>query len=273
MNWKRLLVGTWNWKRPFYSAGFLYSFFFLFAFGCADRVIFVPPPATYDATMAGLKQVPSSKGDSISVVYLPASKGKPTLLMSHGNAEDLMGTLAISQNWVSEGFGIMAYDYPGYGHSSGTPSEPGANAAIEAAWKHLTETHHVPADQIVLVGRSVGSGPTTWLASRTEPAGVVLIAPFVSAFRVMTRVPLFPFDRFPNIAHVKHLKQPLLVIHGERDTIIKPWHGRALYDAHPGPDKKFVPIPDADHNDLFDMSSDQIEKEVSKFAERVTHQH
>ena len=200
----------------------------------------------------------------------PGGPGKPTLLYSHGNAEDLGGVVPLLSPWHDQGFGIFAYDYPGYGQSTGKPTEASCERAIEAAWSHLTESSHVAPATIVVVGRSVGSGPAVWLCTGKQPAGLVLISPMMSVYRVRLPAPIFPGDRFPNLDRMPDIHCPLLVVHGEADSIIRPRHGQRLHQAHPGPDKTLLLIPGAGHNNLFRVGGDEIEQAILGFAERCS---
>jgi alpha-beta hydrolase superfamily lysophospholipase len=270
MDWKRILIGKWSWKRPFISLASIYFLLFIIAVFFADRVIFIPPPASYSSDDPGLQFLKTSEGESIACIHLPAAEGMPTILYSHGNEEDLKDSQPLYDEFHASGLGVFAYDYPGYGVSTGTPNEESTQRAIMACWKHLT-AKGIPPCSIVIAGRSVGSGPSVWLASQTEPAGLFLISPFKSAFTTAfdLRFPLFPRDRFPNLDRIRHFDRPLLVIHGEDDEVIPVRHGRALVEACPSQDKKFQGIPHAGHNDLFEIGYEEIFQSVIEFAKRV----
>jgi len=158
----------------------------------------------------------------------------PTLLYSHGNAEDLAQTDSLYKELHARGLGVPAYDYRGYGLSTGTPNEDSCQRAIQAAWNHLTDSG-IPASSLIITGRSVGSGPSVWLASREKPCGLILISPFRSAFTAAIPTPfsIFPGDRFPNMNRIRSMNHPLLLIHGEDDRVINASHGRALFAASP----------------------------------------
>ncbi len=269
MNWKTLLIGKWNWKRPIYSLASIYLIFVIIAVFFADRLIFVPPPPSYTEDLPRLELIASSKDETTAILHLKAAPGKPTLLFSHGNAEDMGDWLPIFERWHSMGLGIMAYDYPGYGHSKGTPSEASSQRSIAAVSKHLSESG-TPDSSIVIVGRSVGSGPSIWLASEIKAKAIILISPFTSAFNVAFPLPfpILPRDRFPNLKRIQKIKTPLLIIHGENDEVIPFSHGQKLFTASPSTTKEILPIPSAGHNDLFDMASDQIIQKVAAFAQQ-----
>lgn len=270
MNWRRILLGTWSWRRPLYSLAFIYAALAVFACNFVDKLIFLPPQPGYVADYQDLIRLETSAGESVAAVHLPASGDKPTLLYSHGNAEDIGGVLPLLLPWHRQGLGIMAYDYPGYGHSTGKPTEPSCERAIQASWDHLTGPAGVPPERIVIVGRSIGCGPAIWLAGREKHAGLVLVSPFTSVYRLRPPARMFPGDRFPNIDRIPNINSPLLIVHGERDNIIPPKHGRRLFDAHPGPDKKYFEVPEAGHNNLFRVGGDAIDAEILGFARRVS---
>ncbi len=268
MNWRALLVGKWSWRRPLQSLAFIYVCLAVVAWFFADDLIFKPPAPGYDDAPPVVK-VRTSRGDMIAMVFRPARQGMPTLLYSHGNAEDLTGSLEATESWCAAGCGLLAYDYPGYGHSDGKPTEESCYAAIDAAWRFLVTTKKIAPAGIVVVGRSVGGGPSVWLAAREKPAGLVLISPFTSAFRVQIPFPLFPGDRFPNLRRMPDVACPLLVLHGEDDDIVPPSHGRELVAAHRGPDKTYVGIPGCGHNDLSFDDGDPLDQAVRRFLRHV----
>jgi len=268
MDWKHILIGEWSWKRPFKSLAAIYLMLCVVAVFFADRLIFIPPAPSYGADLDGLFTLHTEAGEEIAALHYPAAEEMPTFLYSHGNAEDLGQALELYQVWRGMGFGVLAYDYPGYGESTGSPGELSSKRSILTAWKYLQDLG-IPAESIVIVGRSVGGGPSTWLASQVKPAGLVLISPFTSAFRVSIPFPLFPRDRFQNLKLIRTMDTPLLVIHGENDEVIPVSHGRALVEASPAGDKTFTGIPDAGHDDLFDVAGDEIVGQIADFARRV----
>jgi fermentation-respiration switch protein FrsA (DUF1100 family) len=103
------------------------------------------------------------------------------------------------------------------------------------------------------------------LAARKPAAGVILQSPFVSAFRVVTHVPLLPFDRFRNYKEIRQVRSPILIIHGEQDSVVPFWHGKKLYDLAAQP-KQFFAVPRADHNDLDLIAGPNYPKAIQSFA-------
>jgi pimeloyl-ACP methyl ester carboxylesterase len=102
------------------------------------------------------------------------SRGRCSLqiLFSHGNAEDLSTIYHYFKEFSKAvGVNILAYDYTGYGKNRGEPSEAHVCADIEAAWQHLIETRKMRPCEVVLYGRSVGSGATCYLAQKLSHEG------------------------------------------------------------------------------------------------------
>lgn len=267
MDWKRILIGKWSWKRPIYSLISIYLIFVVIAVFFADRLIFMPPPPSYGRDLPSLKIIPSSKDETTATIFLKASRGNPTLLFSHGNAEDLGTWLPIFEEWHQMGLGVIAYDYPGYGQSSGTPSESSCQRSITSVRRLLTR-HGVPDSSIVIVGRSVGSGPSVWLASEIKAKALILISPFTSTFNVAIPLPfpILPYDRFPNLKRIRTIETPLLIIHGKNDEVIPFSHGEKLFKASPSSQRQIHPIPNAGHNDLFNIAGQEIIHKIASFS-------
>jgi fermentation-respiration switch protein FrsA (DUF1100 family) len=230
------------------SIAFIYAVIGAWAWLISDRMIFLPPAPTYRDT-ADILKVPTSDGERIAAVYLPNPAATYTVLLSHGNAEDLGWVLPSLPPLRDLGFAVFAYDFRGYGLSQGRASEQHVYADIDAAYDYLTRELRVPAARVILYGRSLGAGAAVDLAARQSVGGLILESPFLTAFRVMTRIPLFPFDRFRNVDKIGRVRCPVLVMHGEADEIVPLWHGQQLFERAPGP-KMFLAVPGAHHNDF-----------------------
>lgn len=130
---------------------------------------------------------------------------------------------------------ILAVEYPGYGvYKSFEPSEELVLRDSERILQFAVETLHVPLDKILILGRSIGSGPATHLAARNRIAALMLISPFTSLKAVVKDLigswaQGIVKDRFNNLAQMKDLKCPLMLIHGESDTFIPHSHSQALF--------------------------------------------
>lgn len=220
-----------------------------------DRMLYFPDFASRKAP-ENLIRIPLPDGGSLAAVYLPNPAAKHTLWFFHGNAEDL-GTLeAFLRELHARGFAVFAYDYPGYGVSTGKPNEKAIYAANAAAARYLQDTLRVPLSRVILYGRSLGGGPATDLATREPVAGLVLQSAFMSVYRVMTRVRLLPFDQFENLRKLPRVKCPVLVMHGTADEVISFKHGEKLFAAAPGR-KSHLWVEGAQHNDFTEIAGER----------------
>jgi abhydrolase domain-containing protein 17 len=266
-NIRRLLFGEFSFKRLMRSIILIYAFLCFYAFFFSERLIFQPPPSSQSDSKQVIK-VSSANGMKISAVHFPNPQAKYTILYSHGNAEDLGGILWVLREIRDSGFAVFAYDYQGYGTSQGRPSEYNAYRDIEAAYNYLTQMLGVPAKQIIVYGRSVGGGPTIDLASRQTVGGLVVESSFVSTFRVLTQIPILPFDKFVNIDKIGQVRSPVLVIHGKADQVVRFWHGEQLFAAAKEPKLNFW-VDRTGHNDLMDVAGDRYAETLRKFAKLV----
>ncbi|MBW4577839.1 MAG: alpha/beta hydrolase [Aphanothece sp. CMT-3BRIN-NPC111] len=228
-------------------------------------MIFQPQRSSYEDTSQIIK-LTTSDGVQISAIYLPNPQARYTILYSHGNAEDLGDLLWVFTELREMGFAVFGYDYHGYGTSQGSPTERNVYRDIDAAYNYLTEQLGIPPQQIIAYGRSVGSGPAVDLATRQKVGGLILESPFLTAFRVLTRIPIVPFDKFRNIDKIKRVHCPVLVMHGKRDEVVPFSNGKKLFEAANEP-KRFLWVDAATHNDLMEVADDQYAKALREFAQ------
>lgn len=230
----------------------IYGVFVLGFYVLSDGIIFQPPKADYQDNGQIIK-IPIDNTKKISALYFSNPKATITILYSHGNAEDLGTLVPILIQFRDQGYNILAYDYQGYGTSNGKPSEKNTYQDILAAYHYLTNTLNTSPDNIVVYGRSLGTGPSVYLASKVPVKGLILVSPFVSAYRVQIKFPIIPFDKYPNLKTISTLTVPLLVIHGTQDTLIPLWHGKKIANNAKGPTQTLW-IKGANHNDPIQQS-------------------
>jgi fermentation-respiration switch protein FrsA (DUF1100 family) len=230
----------------------------------AERLIFLPPRERY-ARGEEILLLPRAGGGTVAAVHLRNPGARYTILFSHGNAENIVQGMDFLERMRDAGFSVLAYDYSGYGLSTGRPSERAAYADAEAAYDYLTR-EGVPADRVILHGRSLGGAVAADLAARRPAAGLVLESTFTSAFRVVRPYPILPFDRFRTEAKLPRVRTPVLVIHGTDDEVIAFWHGQRLYARAAGP-KQRLWVQGATHNDLAWVAGERYWTALRAFAD------
>ncbi|HLW68199.1 MAG TPA: alpha/beta hydrolase [Gemmataceae bacterium] len=184
----------------------------------------------------------SADGTKIHAWWCPRDGAPGALLYCHGNG----GNLSMRAEWfrdLQEGLNVsvLAIDYPGYGKSDGRPSEQGCYAAAEAAFDWLTNEAHIPPEQIVLFGESLGGGVATEIATRRPCRALVLYCSFLSVPEVgqhhyrFLPVRRFMRNRFDNDSKIPGLKIPVFIAHGDADGVIPPSHAMQLFAIANGP--------------------------------------
>ena len=229
---------------------------------CEDLVYFPQPlpHGAHEAIIArhpGVEDLRIERPDGVVLRgWLARASGanpRPLALYFGGNAEEVSWMLG--ERSAFGGWDLALVNYRGYGSSTGKPSETHLYADALAVYDALAARPEVDAKRIVAIGRSLGTGVATYLASQRPLAGVVLIAPFDSITAVGQRhYPYVPVrwlmgTRYDSLSRAPALRTPLLVITGEADRIIPAVHSERLYQAWAGP-KRAVKIPRAGHNDL-----------------------
>jgi len=197
----------------------------------------------------------NDKGHKLPAFHI--RKGNPlTILVSHANAEDL-GIVLGFWSYMSDALqvDVFAYEYSGYGHSTGTPSEENMYSDARAALQLLIDGFKLkPERDIVLYGKSIGTCPTSYLASRNRVRGVMLVSGLASGSRVLfPTTKFYPMDMlyFNNIGRLATSKSPTQVVHGTHDEVIPFSNGSDLHQAA----AKYHPLPPAwidgaTHNNL-----------------------
>lgn len=197
----------------------------------------------------------SADGERLIAWHVAPQASKPVVIYFHGNGGAL-NLRAGRFNWLTaDGFGLLALSYRGYGGSSGKPTEGGLLLDAAAAYDFATARY--PAERIVLWGESLGSGVAVALAADRKTAGLILDAPFTSAADIgAAAYPFVPVrwfikDAFKSDERIGRVRAPLLVLHGELDSIVPITFGDRLFRLANEP-KRMVRFPRGGHVDLDD---------------------
>lgn len=233
-----------------------------------SQLLYQPPDASYtnNDQIIWLETVSGARVPAMSI----NCGADITLLFSHGNAEDI----GLVYDWfktLSErlNVNVFLYEYEGYGRSSGNrtfnilnePNDRSIYEDIDAAWTHLTTKMQKAPSSIVIYGRSLGSGPSCYLAERLSKekipvAGLILQSPLLSVWRVVFEFRFtLPWDMFPNVDRIVNVTIPTFIIHGTKDEIVPFWNGEQLFLACPAEHRaKPYWVDGAGHNNIESFS-------------------
>ena len=236
------------------------------------RLIYFPTHAVppVGAVLPGAQEVELKTDDGLTLGgwFLPAeSATAPAVIVFNGNAGNRAHRAPLAAELSRAGISVLLFDYRGYGGNPGVPTEAGLGADARAARAWLARR----AKRIVYFGESLGSAVAVDLAVEHPPAALILRSPFTSlADMGRLHYPYLPVrlllrDRYISIDRIADVRSTLLVIAGERDSIVPASHSRRLFEAAREP-KRFVVIPGADHNDLEMLTGDRLMREVIGFV-------
>jgi uncharacterized protein len=194
------------------------------------------------------------------------------ILYFHGNAGDLSGWQFVAEDFVSYGYHVFIIDYRGYGKSEGTISEGGFYQDADAAYQYLINTKGFAKQDVIVYGRSIGTGVAVELATKHPVNGLILEAPYTSLGALANEKLPFLFPSlylkysFNNEKKIGAVKCPVMLIHGGDDSLIPSSHSKKLFQQIKT-QKKLTLIPRGSHNDLnsFEEYHTFLEKELPEF--------
>jgi hypothetical protein len=239
-----------------------------------DRLLFFPR-STPEANRDRLRKMAISINIGGLKVkgWLQLSKGPhaPFIIYYGGNAEEVSHTLFDSKRLKDAS--LLSVNYRGYGDSEGRPSTEKLIQDALYIFDYMVARQGLEPDDIVLMGRSLGSGVAVQVASRRRVGALILTTPFDSLENIAQHhFPIFPIHlllrhNLDSLALAEKIDRPVLVIMAEKDKIVPKRYSENLISHWQGP-VTVVTIPDAGHNRVDDSQAywqainDFIEKQV-----------
>lgn len=210
------------------------------------------PPADVGLPRAEEVTLQSADGTRVVAWHIPAGEGKPVIVYFQGNGGGLNLRAHRFGRMTEDGIGLVALNYRGFGGSEGKPDETGILLDAKAAYDFAAQRYG--ASRIVLWGESLGTGVAVATAAENPVARVLLESPYTSTVDVAASIywfaPVRPLlkDTFRSDQRIAKVTAPVLIVHGERDTVVRFAFGERLYELIKGP-KQFIRLPEAGHND------------------------
>ncbi len=216
-------------------------------------------------------QFPTADGLTLNGWFIRSASSAPasTVVVFNGNAGNRAYRAPLATALQDQGVQVFLFDYRGYGGNEGTPTEAGLRADARAAHTYVVGRGDVDAARLIYFGESLGSAVAIALAAEHVPAGLVLRSPFTSLVEVgQFHYPFLPVrlllqDRFVAIDDIRRVSCPVLVIAGDRDSVVPLDESRRLYDATSSP--KELVILQGDHNDIELLAGDDMIAAIMRF--------
>jgi pimeloyl-ACP methyl ester carboxylesterase len=168
---------------------------------------------------------------------------------------------------------VFIFDYRGYGNSKGSISEEGTYLDAAGAWDFLIKQKGFTPSQIIIFGRSLGTGIASWLAREKNPEGLILESSFTSLPDLGAKIyPFFPVRllsryKYPTQENLNYIDCPKLFIHSRSDEIIPFSLGEENYLSATEP-KEFLEIQGS-HNEGFMVSGSKYMAGIDRFIEKL----
>ena len=242
------------------------------------RMIYFPSRAVgaSDMVLPGSEDVSFVTDDGLELEgwFLPSTldQSNVTVVVFNGNGGNRSDRGSLARGLASNGYGVLLFDYRGYGTNEGTPSEEGLEADGRSAVTYLKTRSDVDSERIVYFGESLGAAVAIATAGQDEPAALILRSPFTSLPDVASvHFPFLPTslllkDRYPNEETIPSIKIPVLVIAGSEDRTVPLEQSERVFRAA-GEPKRMVVIDGADHNDAQLSSGERMLDAVLEFID------
>lgn len=261
-----------------------YLFLFILLIFIAANFIYFPAKQTREVYYKYENLFISSDNQKINAWYIKPKDNFSTIVFSHGNGGNISVFFSILEPFIDKGYGILIYDYRGYGKSSGIPFETYLYKDLENIINYLNKEKHTPDDKIVLWGLSLGGAVTADAAAKRTFKGVILQSTFTNiqdmvSYRVSSLlfpwknpqdkniiasiVNKIPFLQTYNIKDkIDKIKSPLLILHSKEDTLIPYYMAQINYNNNKI--AKLILSKYGGHNDGY-----WAEKDILKFLEDI----
>jgi uncharacterized protein len=217
----------------------------------------------------------SEDGTRLFGWYVGSPRSSAVLLWCHGNAGNMIHRLANLAALYETGLSVFLFDYRGYGRSEGMPTEKGLYRDARVAYQYLIDIRHIDPGRLVVFGRSLGAAVAGNLASERTVAGLILESAFPSIAAMAKQqfggLPAHWLlgSRFPLIERMKFIHVPILMIHGDQDSIVPFPLGEQVFQAALEPKSLYV-VKGADHNNLPVIGGAPYFAQLKQFVETVT---
>ncbi|WP_301926045.1 alpha/beta hydrolase [Ferruginibacter sp.] len=199
--------------------------------------------------------IPFNTKDTINMVkFFPAdSLRKGVVIYFHGNKGNINRYAKFAANFTKHGYEVWMEDYPGFGKSTGTRNEKVLYR--QAKQIYALATAAFPANNIVVYGKSFGTGIAAYLASTQQCSQLILETPYYSIADLFgCYAPIYPVSAMtdytiPSNEYLAKIKVPVTIFHGTSDGVI-PYSCASRLKTVLKPTDQFITIQNGTHHNL-----------------------
>jgi hypothetical protein len=255
--------------------------------GCSPQRFFYYPNAVLYNNPETLKipyalvYYPSLNGKKLYAFYFPAPTQKPlgVIVHFHGNYGNVSNHFPLAIFLTHFGFDVLSFDYEGYGESAGRPTMKNVIEDGEASVLYAYDHRRSEDEGVGIFGQSLGGAVGAVVAAKMPGVRAVVLESAFSSYRLMAQValkrhwwmmPAYPmtyllskaYDPLPAISHIS--PRPLLLVHGDADTIVPVEMSKKLYDAAWQPKELWI-VPGAGHLEAHRKLGKVYEEKIAQF--------
>ena len=251
-----------------YIAGFIFVIYLIITFilySTQRSLLYHPSENNYsgDKLTVSIDKLKIKNQDNIELLawyHEKDIKKYKTILFLHGNAGSLENRIHKINHFNDMDVNFLIISWRGFSGNKGQPTEEGLYKDAKSAVSWL-KNKGIQQENIIIYGESLGTGVATEIAQNNNFAGVILESPFTSMVAAgKSKYPIFPInlllkDKYESDKKIKNIKSPILIMHGEVDTIVPFWMGKKLYELANQPKYSYFPKYD-DH--MMEFNQDLI---------------
>lgn len=193
------------------------------------------------------------EGANLSSALFKVEKPKGLIFFLHGNAGNLLDQENAAKFYTNLGYDFFTVDYRSFGKSTGEmKDEKQFFEDVQTTYNLIKKSYN--EDAITIIGYSVGTASAAMLASTNDAKKLVLIAPYYSLVDMTVRkykiIPTFLLKyKFETYKYIQKVKSPILIIHGDIDSVI-PFEASQQLSQLLKKGDKFYPITNQGHDDF-----------------------
>lgn len=197
--------------------------------------------------------IPVSQMSSLSILYLHTDSANGQVLYFSENSGNISTHLSRLSFFLKNRYNVFIIDYPGYGKSTGNPTERTINNSAKVVYQ--LAVNYMGADSTILYGKGFGGAVAAYLASRYKCKALVLASPFYSLYAMANHYfPIYPVEKylhydFPVYKYVRRTIAPVILFHGKEDDVIPYAQAKKLSKKLAEKDR-FVPLSNATHENV-----------------------
>lgn len=228
----------------------------LFAF--QEHMVFLPTKLPqdyeYDFSLPFKELFLNTDGGTINALHFKVNEPKGVIIYFHGNSGDLSRWGNVAKTFIPFNYDVLVVDYRTFGKSKGELSEIAFYKDAQHCYDYLLQ--HYSDKDIIVYGRSIGTGVAAYVASKNKPSHLILETPYHSISDLAElRFPIFPFKsllkyKFPTYQFIKDVECPITIFHGKLDEVVPFSSAEKLYNSTKSETLNFVIFENGNHNNL-----------------------